>query len=209
MKKIYLVRHGETEANAGRLFQGNDQPLNAAGETQARRVAARLAHIKFDALIASDYTRAQQTAEEISKVSGVPIATSHLFRELDPPARFFGTSWDNNGEYQAISKELHEHFSDPDWHFEDMENYVERIARAKDALAFLASHEADSTLVVTHGTFLKFLLCVMIFGDAITCDIWNAWKVVFSPDNTGVTLLEYNDGDWKIRVLNDREHFAE
>ena len=41
--KIYLIRHGETDWNAERRYQGqSDVPINANGRNQARRNGVRL-----------------------------------------------------------------------------------------------------------------------------------------------------------------------
>ena len=40
---LYLIRHGETEANAARVLQQPEMPLSARGQAQARRLGERLA----------------------------------------------------------------------------------------------------------------------------------------------------------------------
>jgi broad specificity phosphatase PhoE len=63
---IWLVRHGETSANADGVFQGHlDVVLNERGEEQARAVGAALSDVRFDAVYASDLQRAARTAELI------------------------------------------------------------------------------------------------------------------------------------------------
>jgi broad specificity phosphatase PhoE len=64
---LWLVRHGETGANAERTFQGHlDVPLNERGEEQARAVGRYLERQSFDAIFASDLSRAARTAELIA-----------------------------------------------------------------------------------------------------------------------------------------------
>lgn len=85
MKEIWYVRHGETEWNAQRRFQGHlDIPLSPVGIGQAFRLAERLSRsrISFDRLYASDLRRARQTAEPLAQVLGLPIATTPLLREI-------------------------------------------------------------------------------------------------------------------------------
>lgn len=63
---LWLVRHGETSANADGVFQGHlDVLLNERGELQAAAVGGQLATIDFDAVYASDLQRAARTAEII------------------------------------------------------------------------------------------------------------------------------------------------
>lgn len=66
--RIYLVRHGESEANVAGVV--NDDPrrpvnLTERGCWQAREAARRLAGIAFDGASASRFPRARQTAGHI------------------------------------------------------------------------------------------------------------------------------------------------
>ena len=38
-RRFIFLRHGETEGNAGRVYQPSDIPLNSTGQAQARRAA--------------------------------------------------------------------------------------------------------------------------------------------------------------------------
>src|SRR3989344_5840883 len=66
MKTIYFVRHGQTEGNTGKLFQGPDTPLTARGLEQARIVAERCTKLPVERLLSSPAERALQTARLIS-----------------------------------------------------------------------------------------------------------------------------------------------
>ena len=56
---VYLVRHGETQANREGIMQGQlDTELNAEGLDQARRTAAALDRVRFAAAHSSDLARA-------------------------------------------------------------------------------------------------------------------------------------------------------
>ena len=67
--RLILVRHGETAANAGGIYQGwLDMPLNETGERQAAAVAGALAarrDLRPVALYASPLDRAWRTAGAI------------------------------------------------------------------------------------------------------------------------------------------------
>lgn len=78
-----LVRHGETEWNVQRRFQGQtDVPLSDFGRWQAELVAGRLMDQKVDALYASDLKRAWETAEKIAELNGLEIFSEPRLREL-------------------------------------------------------------------------------------------------------------------------------
>ncbi|MCQ9207675.1 MAG: histidine phosphatase family protein [Omnitrophica bacterium] len=64
MKKLILIRHGETEYTRQRRYCGHgDIPLNIKGIEQAKRLRAKLKNIKIDIIYSSDLKRALQTAK--------------------------------------------------------------------------------------------------------------------------------------------------
>ena len=74
MIRVLLVRHGETDWNAQRRYQGQtDVPLNEAGRRQADALAERLAGEEISAVLSSDRQRARQTALAIAAPHGLPV----------------------------------------------------------------------------------------------------------------------------------------
>ena len=83
MTRILLVRHGESEWNATRRWQGQaDPPLTDLGRTQAAHAAAALGAV--DAIVTSDLQRASATAQVIADALGLdaPMIDPRL-RERD------------------------------------------------------------------------------------------------------------------------------
>jgi 2,3-bisphosphoglycerate-dependent phosphoglycerate mutase len=71
---IYLIRHGESQGNAQRRYQGRqDTALTAQGEDQARALGRFFAHrgIACDAVFCSPLKRAARTAELIAETAGL------------------------------------------------------------------------------------------------------------------------------------------
>ena len=62
--ELYIARHGETEANAIRRFQGSglDTPLTPKGINQAKALGKLIENISFDAVYSSPRERAMNTA---------------------------------------------------------------------------------------------------------------------------------------------------
>ena len=72
--EIYVVRHGETDYNVKHVFQGHaDIPLNEVGIEQAKETALKFKDVNVDMILVSPLQRAIQTADYISKITGVPI----------------------------------------------------------------------------------------------------------------------------------------
>lgn len=64
--ELYLVRHGQTQANLDGVYCGSsDLALTALGEQQADAVAAQLAGVSFDVVYTSGLQRTHQTAQRI------------------------------------------------------------------------------------------------------------------------------------------------
>jgi broad specificity phosphatase PhoE len=76
---VYLVRHGETNANIKKLWQDGSDVLSPAGFEQAAVLANRLKTIVVDMAISSTLIRAVQTAGVITTQTGLTFTESALF----------------------------------------------------------------------------------------------------------------------------------
>jgi len=92
--QLICVRHGRTAWNAIRRFQGQtDVPLDAEGRAQAQALAAYLGTEHFDFAVASDLSRAFETARGIGLAAGVTIEPEPRLREMHFGA-WEGLVWD-------------------------------------------------------------------------------------------------------------------
>ena len=72
MKTVHFIRHGETEQNAQKVWQGHtDTPLNKKGLEQAKLLSERISS-RVGKVYSSDLKRASQTA---SFLSSSPVLT--------------------------------------------------------------------------------------------------------------------------------------
>ncbi len=66
MRRLILIRHGETDWNVEGRWQGQiDVPLNDRGREHARQVAVNLADEGIQVIYSSDLSRALDTAEPL------------------------------------------------------------------------------------------------------------------------------------------------
>lgn len=83
LRRLLLVRHGETDWNAiGRLQGQLDIGLNSRGRQQAHALGARLAHENIDALHSSDLARADSTTQIVGQMLNLPCHLSAAWREM-------------------------------------------------------------------------------------------------------------------------------
>ena len=80
--QIIFVRHCQTDWNVQGLMQGQkDIPLNDTGRLQARELAEKLRGFKLKQIIASDLSRARETAEIIGEGHGLTPRLDARLRE--------------------------------------------------------------------------------------------------------------------------------
>ncbi len=82
--EIWLVRHGETTANASNVLSGwTDVALTARGEEQARALLPILSQERFDAIWSSDLKRAVATARLASGLPESALRKDARIREMN------------------------------------------------------------------------------------------------------------------------------
>ncbi|HET8607017.1 MAG TPA: histidine phosphatase family protein [Gaiellaceae bacterium] len=149
MTEILLARHGETDWNRERRWQGHaDPPLNAAGRRQAARLADALAADPPTAVYTSDLARARETAEIVAARLGLPVAADPRLREVDVGEWSGLTAAEAEERYpEGMRRRL---AGGTGWeHGESYETMTIRVVEALRSVA--AAHDGDRVLVITHG----------------------------------------------------------
>ena len=82
VRRLVLLRHGQTEWNAGSRMQGQlDTDLTDLGREQASAAAEVLAKRQPLVIVSSDLRRALDTATALGERSGVPVSVDERLRE--------------------------------------------------------------------------------------------------------------------------------
>lgn len=208
-KNIYFVRHGETVQNAARIRQGEDGGLSENGKAQISSLTDRLKNFNISKIFSSPFQRAAETTEIISKKINAPIEYVPLIGERHNPTSIVGKKYDDSEVINAINA-IDKSFHLPDYRYEDEENFEDLKARALKAKTFLQKNASHNTLCVTHGIFLKMLLCVLIYDKDLTVEQYIKLSVFNPVDNGGITLVKYKpleffDNPWEILAFNDSQ----
>ena len=153
MTTILLARHGESDWNRTRRWQGHaDRPLTALGRRQARELAERLANTDLDAVYSSDLQRARETAEIVASGRGLAVHELPALREVDVG------SWSGLTRVEAAERfpDAYRRWEEGGEGWDDGETYEQlgdRIIRAVKRIA--ADHPGERVLVVTHGGSIR------------------------------------------------------
>ena len=82
-KTFYVFRHGETELNAKKIWQGTsaDPDLNERGIIQASELGTKLAKFGIEKIYSSPFLRALHTADIVNNVLQVSVDVKENLRE--------------------------------------------------------------------------------------------------------------------------------
>ena len=188
--QVYLIRHGESEANAAGVHSGwMPVKLTALGRAQARETAALLEGVSFDRIIASDLVRAQETARII--FPGREMTLCPDIRELD-------TSHLSGRKVTALKEELGEVYLNARRTFDygplGCEAQAAFLARTRCFFHSMESMDCQRAAVVAHAGVIRAL-----GSFAMDLPILRFPLPVF---NASVSVLEYADGAWRILRWN-------
>lgn len=200
---IFFIRHGLTDWNALRRFQGTcDIPLNGTGRAQAQAIASRCAGLGIQRVYHSTLLRAVQTAQTVARAAGAPLCPAPGFNEVCMGA-FQGLTRDQAclrfPEAAAAYFADQTHTAPPDGE--------SLLALQTRALAALDAAEQDSRgleriAVVSHGALLKTLFC------AVTDTPLTSFSR-FDVSNGSLSVLESRQGRRTLITLNDLSHFSD
>ncbi|OAB44293.1 histidine phosphatase family protein [Paenibacillus glacialis] len=188
--RLGLIRHGLTDWNMIGKIQGqSDIPLNDDGRWQARALGERLREesFKWDYIISSGLSRAEETGSIISSILNIPL--------LEPDVRLLERSF---GQVEGISAEEREKKWGKEWDQQDLGQEKKEAIQSR-GLEFMediwSRYPDKNILVISHGGFLA-ILYTALFDDRYTERI----------GNLSLTILEKEDLDWTPLLYNCTRH---
>lgn len=200
--RLIFVRHGQSEGNLERKFQGwTDAPLSETGYLQAKLAGEEMKQYHIDRIYSSDLKRAYCTAQAVAEGRNLEITIDKRLREIN------GGDWEDvpwntlekdfADSYQAWAEQPHLHKMP---NGESMEEFYNR------AVSFLNDILADTEetiCIATHGTFIKCIVCYCK-GLALE-DLYDVnWH-----DNASITIIDYKEGRFTVTLEGYNEHLGE
>ena len=151
---LYVVRHGQTQYNVDKRFQGQiDVPLNDVGKKQVMELSKKLSNINLDLIISSPLLRAVDTAKAIQKNNKVPIIINNDLKE-----RSFGEfeGLKDLTEYDCDINKLLDYNINYSFHnVEPIQTLYKRVSRF--LIDCYNQYSEKSILLSTHGGIVQII----------------------------------------------------
>lgn len=199
LKKIYLVRHGQTKFNELGVVQGRgiDASLNETGIRQAEMFYQAYKNIAFEKIYTSSLKRSRESVLKFIK-DGIPHEAHAGFDEI---------SW---GDHEGVdaSEDRNEYFKHiiNQWSQgntflkiqggESPEDVAERQTLVMEKIT---GSSEEVILVCMHGRAIRILLCKLLNYPLSEMDN-------FAHANLGLYILEYTGEKFNIQLENSTGH---
>jgi probable phosphoglycerate mutase len=199
--RIYLVRHGETEWNRIRRFQGRrNLPLNQEGRKQVRALALALKNKSLTAIYTSPLIRALETAHLIKVFHpSTPIFEEKGFIEMDL-GEFDGMKVQDWAEqYPDVRKKWNENPAAVK--MPGGESLKEVQARAKEALEGITRiYPPNTTILISSHNFVNLtLLC-----DLLKIPLHRFREL--HQENAAFNVICKKGNRFYVELVNERSH---
>jgi probable phosphoglycerate mutase len=201
-KKIYIIRHGQTDYNLKGIVQGSgvDSSLNDRGRAQAQAFFDRYQTVPFDKIYTSALKRTRESVQPFMD-AGVPTVALSGLNEI---------SWGTK-EGQSITPEedAYYHWMLQQWREgqthhrieggESPEDVTHRQGEAWDHI--MQQTNERTILVCMHGRALRILLCRLLQYPLRQMD-------TFEHQNLCLYQLDFTGTLFAIKKHNDVSHLT-
>jgi broad specificity phosphatase PhoE len=211
---LLLARHGETDWNAMKIIQGQqDRPLNATGRIQSENLRSLLDSVSLNRVCCSTLQRTISTAAPISEQRNLLLEKIPELNEIRLGV-FEGQPKENIPDDEA-SRRYQSFLADevnavPPGGGESLKMVDERIcgvlANCIDT-ALLEGH----VLVVGHRNVNKMIIKNLLglsLEQGYAVEHLNSWLYVFTPENARLFLIKVQSPEDRIRVQSGYERVS-
>lgn len=202
--KIYVIRHGETDANKEGVLQGSsDWPLNEDGIKLAKITGQNMKDIKFDICYSSPLIRARDTAKYVLEESknNTEIIYDDRLKEINGGIYEGKKLKSKPPEIPTFIALMFKYNPFLCGKFKDGESMFEVCRRTQNFLKELSKKNYNNVLVSMHGCSMRAMLN-MLYKNKL--DFWQG-RV---PYNCAVNIIEVNNGKMKL-IEKDKVYYDE
>lgn len=196
MTTFYFIRHGQKETVPF------DPPLTEIGVKQAEVTAKYIKDIPFKAIIVSQKTRAQETAQIIAKQLNLPVSIDSRLQER--------LEWEKNVSFEEFIEEWNKTDIDRIYQPKKGKSSNDNGKQMKEVLDEVANtYEDGNVLIVTHGGSIGDLLRCLFTEEVIThkTEPISGAKYIDILE-CSVTVIQKSEKDYKLLRLGDISHLS-
>ncbi|MFZ1808536.1 MAG: histidine phosphatase family protein [Cyclobacteriaceae bacterium] len=199
-KKIYLIRHGQTEFNLNGIVQGSgiDSTLNDLGVEQARLFYDSHQHVSFDKVYTSKLKRSIQSVSSFIE-KGIEHESHSGLNEINWGSKE-GTKItpDEDDYYRWLLKQWQN--NDISLPIDGGESPEDVAARQRSVIKTILNREDEQTILICmHGRAIRVLLCQLLNYPLSAMD-------VFEHNNLCLYLLNYTGSMCSVDLFNNIDH---
>ena len=208
---LYVVRHGQTEANvANRLVGHIESPMTKEGQETTKELGKALQGVTFAKAYTSPVERTTQTAQNVLTESG------NAGVEIVPHSWFFDI---NFGEAEGLTwEELRAKYG-VDYDFNSLFGAAEdadllpKIPYADTLNLYLQTVSAGINMINTDGAVNGLEDANILLANHSALRYWMEQQMPTTEipaglENAGLTILRYDRGIWEAEVLNETDYDA-
>ena len=194
--KLYLVRHGESEANRKNMLSLPTVELTENGKKDAENAGKLLRTLHFDKVLVSPYTRARQTQKiALPDVEAEVVDCLHECECGNLEGRSYADAEAEYGEYFRHCCEV------DDFTAFGGEDYPHMRKRARELMELVAGMDCETVVGFTHAGFILVLFDEVLQRPGkpdrnIQCD------------NGSINIFEYRKETktWTVKAFNVTGH---
>lgn len=188
--KLYMIRHGESEANKSKCFAGQaDVKLTSKGIEDALHARDIISHLKFDKVYSSDLSRAIDT-QKIALPNATAVQTS-LIREIHVGNLAGKPLSECLAEYGSKLNDDRMKFNFLPYGGENIDMLHSRI---RSFLSTIQVDNFENIAAFCHGGVINAMLEIVLNTDID--------KVSICCDNCSVNVFEYKNNKWSLCLWN-------
>jgi broad specificity phosphatase PhoE len=199
-KKVYLVRHGQTDYNLKNIVQGSgvDTDLNDLGRQQANLFYETYKDISFDRVYTSGLKRTHQSVQKFLE-RGIPHDALVALNEI---------SWGTKEGHRVTPEEdEYYHYMLAQWQrgntrlkIQGGESPEDVVKRMKPAIDYIMRQDAEKNILICmHGRAIRILMCYLLNYPLRSMDM-------FEHTNLCLYLLNYTGTMFSVERYNDTSH---
>ncbi len=202
-KKIYIIRHGQTDYNLRGIVQGSgvNSSINAKGRLQAQAFFDAYKYVPFDKIYTSVLRRTTESVQPFIDL-GIPFVQLEGLNEI---------SWGKKeGQPITLEEDAYYNWMLNQWQLGNTQERIEGgespddvTKRQDSAISYIMSKTRESNILICmHGRAMRILLCRLLNYPLRSMDM-------FEHQNLCLYQLDFTGSLFSVKKCNDTSHLNE